>query len=344
MGSVLVQADSSFGGPVLLLSALWNAPGGGVLTLLLVMLLVFPDGRLPSPHWRWLLYALLLIEAVGLILAVINPAPGILGITTVPPPGVALPVSILAVSGAGGAITAMSTAISVLNVVLGAGVVISIFLRLRNADADGRHQIKWVAFAGTITLATILVLNLIPVGNNGEPPPVYFATAGPVLILAGLAVPVAIGVAVLKYRLYDIDVIISRALVYGALAIFITAVYVGIAVGVGALVGGGGKPNLALSIVATAIVAIGFQPVREQVQRLANRLVYGKRATPYEVLSRILGTGRRDIRGGRGLAAHGPCAAGGNRQLSRRRSGCAACESCVRLRPFREGMADEHSQ
>jgi signal transduction histidine kinase len=66
-------------------------------------------------------------------------------------------------------------------------------------------------------------------------------------------------------------------------------VYVGIAVGIGALVGGGGKPNLALSILATAIVAVGFQPVRERLQKVANRLVYGQRATPYEVLSEFSG-------------------------------------------------------
>jgi signal transduction histidine kinase len=101
------------------------------------------------------------------------------------------------------------------------------------------------------------------------------------------SLPSAAGVAILKHRLYDIDIVISRTLVYGSLAVFITAVYVGIAVGIGALIGGGGKPNLALSIVATAIVAVGFQPVRERVQRVANRLVYGKRATPYEVLSQF---------------------------------------------------------
>ena len=103
----------------------------------------------------------------------------------------------------------------------------------------------------------------------------------------GCALPLAAGIAIFKHRLYDIDLVISRTLVYGSLAVFITAVYVGIAVGIGALIGGGGKPNLALSIVATAIVAVGFQPVRERVQRVANRLVYGKRATPYEVLSQF---------------------------------------------------------
>jgi signal transduction histidine kinase len=93
----------------------------------------------------------------------------------------------------------------------------------------------------------------------------------------------------MRYGLYDIDVFISRTLVYGSLAVLITAVYVGIAVGIGALVGSGGKPNVALSILATAIVAIGFQPVRERFQKIANRLVYGKRATPYEVLSEFSG-------------------------------------------------------
>src|SRR5207249_733314 len=76
---------------------------------------------------------------------------------------------------------------------------------------------------------------------------------------------------------------------YGSLAALITAVYVAIAVGIGSLVGTEGQPNLGLSILATAIVAVGFQPVRERLQRLANLLVYGARATPYEVLSEFSG-------------------------------------------------------
>ena len=105
----------------------------------------------------------------------------------------------------------------------------------------------------------------------------------------GSLLPATIGLAVMRHGLYDLDVYISRTIVYGALAVFITGVYVGIAVGIGTLVGSGGKPNLALSILATAIVALGFQPVRERVQRVANRLVYGNRATPYEVLAQFSG-------------------------------------------------------
>src|SRR5207244_6142339 len=133
----------------------------------------------------------------------------------------------------------------------------------------------------------LLGFQRIPVG--GTPPPLLNAIITALFALAIMSIPVAIGIGVLKYRLYDIDVIISRTLVYGALAAFITAVYVGIAVGIGTLAGSGGRPNLWLSILATAIVAVGFQPVRERVRKVANRLVYGRRATPYEVLSALAG-------------------------------------------------------
>ncbi|HYT80179.1 MAG TPA: hypothetical protein VEQ37_13195, partial [Actinomycetota bacterium] len=96
-------------------------------------------------------------------------------------------------------------------------------------------------------------------------------------------IPITIGVSILRYRLLDIDIVINRALLFGALAIFITAVYVSIVVGVGALVGR--RANPVLSAAAAAVVALAFQPARRRAQRLADRLVYGKRATPYEVLS-----------------------------------------------------------
>ena len=88
-----------------------------------------------------------------------------------------------------------------------------------------------------------------------------------------------------KYRLYELDVVINKTLSTSGWSGFITAVYVAIVVGIGSLVGSGDQANVPLSIAATAIVAVAFQPVRERVQRFANRLVYGQRATPYEVLS-----------------------------------------------------------
>jgi hypothetical protein len=99
------------------------------------------------------------------------------------------------------------------------------------------------------------------------------------LILDGFLL--TLGMAVLKYRLYDIDVVINKTLVYGALAVVISALYMGVVVGIGTR----GEPNLSLSLVATALVALAFQPLREWLQRAANRLVYGQRASPHDVLS-----------------------------------------------------------
>jgi signal transduction histidine kinase len=107
------------------------------------------------------------------------------------------------------------------------------------------------------------------------------ALAGEVLLI------VSIAIAITRYRLYEIDVVISRTVTYGALALFVTAVYVAIVVGVGTLVGQGDEPNLALAIAATALVALLFEPIRSRVKQRVNRLVYGDRASPYAVLSEL---------------------------------------------------------
>ena len=93
----------------------------------------------------------------------------------------------------------------------------------------------------------------------------------------------AVAVAVLKYRLYDIDVVINKTVVYASLAAFFTAVYVAVVVGLGTAIGSTHDPFL--TVAAAAVIAVAFNPVRERAKRLADRLVYGTRATPYEVLS-----------------------------------------------------------
>jgi len=96
-------------------------------------------------------------------------------------------------------------------------------------------------------------------------------------------VPVVLFVAIVRRRLWDIDLVINKALLYGALAVFIGAMYVLVVAGIGSLVGR--RNSLGLAIMATALVAVAFQPARSRAQRLANRLVYGERASPYEVLA-----------------------------------------------------------
>src|SRR6202035_3861239 len=172
-----------------------------------------------------------------------------------------------------------------LPLVIGAAAL-ALIVRLRRASGQERQQLRWFVHV-TGLLAVLVVLSYL----LGNVRPTWIAAVGGEALTYGFLVvlPATIGVAIIGYGLYDIDVFISRALVYGSLAVFITAVYVGIAVGIGTLVGSGCKPNLALSILAAAIVRIGSQLVRARVQRVANRLVYGKRATPYEVLSEFSG-------------------------------------------------------
>jgi signal transduction histidine kinase len=244
-------------------------PGLGVMVTYVVLL--FPDGHLPSPRWRWLA----IITGVALV----------------------VPISVLAITAWSVDSHALVSSQgppqgSLAGKLLGPGVLlvgicalasyVSLIFRYRKSGPLARHQLKWFLF-GTVLVAVVAASSFTPGPTEGP----GVAALNIFITVAVLGLPASIAVAVLRYRLYDIDVVISRTLVYGSLAAFITAVYVGIVVGVGTLVGSGGQPNLALSIVATAIVAVAFQPVRERLQKIANRLIYGRRATPYEVLSQF---------------------------------------------------------
>ncbi len=244
-------------------------------------ILLFPDGRLPSRRWRPLAWLLALAESLMLAAAVTSGAAMHAQGSKLPSPVALIPESLT-----GPVVNVVQTALIPLSAAAAAGCV----ARYRRSSSDERHQIKWFAFAGSLTAIGLVALGLI-VGN----PLGAFLVLGPLI-------PVAAGIGIMKYRLYDIDVVISKTLVYGALAVFITGVYVLVVVVIGSAGAGlastglvttglrtglatGSRPGLVLSILATAIVAIAFQPVRERLEHLANRLVYGQRATPYEMLS-----------------------------------------------------------
>lgn len=102
------------------------------------------------------------------------------------------------------------------------------------------------------------------------------------LVVGMVGIPVAQGIAILRHGLYEIDVVISKTLVYGVLAAFITVLYAAVVAGASAVAGTTDNQWLLL---AAAVVAVAFQPARERVQRVADRLVFGSRASPYEVLA-----------------------------------------------------------
>ena len=236
--------------------------------LLVMVPMLFPDGRLLSRRWRPLIWLAATTGVVALIANALDP-----NVITdnhrqaVNPIGIAGAHDLLSFIG--------STLPTLVLVPLMIAGVVSLGIRYRRSDADLRRQLKW--FVAAVSVAVVAMV--VAFGTN-------FSGVGFVAISIGFtALPVSIGIGVLKYRLYDIDVVINRSVLFVTMAGFITVVYLAIVVGVGALVGSGGRSNLLLSVLATAIVGVAFQPVFGRARRVANRLAYGKRATPYEVLS-----------------------------------------------------------
>jgi signal transduction histidine kinase len=229
--------------------------------LLPFLFLLFPTGHLRSRRWRpvaWLAgVGLLCLTAGSVTLATrvwSDPFAGSEDATR------GLPALLLLV---------FSVAVLALPVTLVLSAV-SVLVRFRGSSGDERQQLKWFVAAAAVVAVSITL------GIFSE------AIAASVAASLSLAfMDVAIAIAILKYRLYDIDLIIGKTIVYGLLAAFITAIYVVLVVVIGAFIG----VTEGLSLLATAIVAVAFQPIRQRAQRIANRLVYGKRATPYEVLS-----------------------------------------------------------
>ena len=152
-----------------------------------------------------------------------------------------------------------------------------------------RQQTKWVVF-GVVSAGLGVLAFEVPISGSpfGQFAPLYALAIQTALFGSLLLIPLSIGVAILRYRLWDVDVVINRTLVYGALSAIVVALYTLIVVALGELFQA--RADLALSLVATGVVAVLFAPLRERLQRGANRLMYGERDDPYSVLSRL---GRR---------------------------------------------------
>jgi hypothetical protein len=222
------------------------------------LLLLFPDGRLPSPRWRPVAWCAVL----GLIGLVVGTAldPGPLGDfpQIMNPYGVdSLILDAVAVTGY---ILASASMVA---------SAVSLIVRMRRAGRVERQQIKWLAYGGALAVGAVFVGGVIAV---------WIGDVGISLITIGLlGVPIFTGVAIARYRLYDIDIVINRTLVYGALTAALVAVYLG---GVAtmqallrALTGQEQQPQLAI-VVSTLAIAALFNPLRRRIQSFIDRRFY----------------------------------------------------------------------
>jgi hypothetical protein len=192
------------GGVVAAWLASWVWILGG--SLMPFVFLFFPDGRLPSPRWRPLAWLVLVNTASAVAPYAFAPGPLIgssQGSQVINPVGAEGIASIQDLFAKGSISLLIPTAL---------GLILVFFVRFRGAQGEERQQIKWVAYAVTLFAAVIVVVSVWPSLDT--------SLAGSVLFLtAFLAIPSAMALAILKYRLYDIDVVINRTLVYGSLTV-----------------------------------------------------------------------------------------------------------------------------
>jgi DNA-binding SARP family transcriptional activator len=232
---------------------------GPAIAAAVLLFLLFPDGRLPSRRWRPAVWLLALSLVLSIVPVMIEPGT----MSNVSP--VSNP---FALYGWQGVIHTATVAGNILSTVAGAAALLSLAFRFRRAGIVERQQLKWLALAACLVLVAFTAYDvLVAIGLPG-----LADLVGPPSLLA---IPIAVGVAILRYHLYDIDVVVSKTVVFGGLAMFVTVVYVAFVVGIGAAVGRGAGSNLALAVVATALVAVAFQPVRDRLHGVARRFVFG---------------------------------------------------------------------
>ena len=175
-------------------------------------------------------------------------------------------------------------------VALGTAVYSQVYRYRRVSSPVQRQQIKWVVFgiSAALTLFFGMVLALLVLAPTPASPGALLAhLIGYTFVghLAMLFIPASIGISMLRHRLFDVDLVINRALVYGVLTATVVGLYVLVVGGLGELLQLRG--NLIISLLATGLAAVAFQPLRDRLQRGANRLMYGERDDPYAVLARL---------------------------------------------------------
>ena len=225
------------------------------------LLLLFPDGRLPSPRWRPVAWGVALGTAGGVVGYALKAGPLVDFPHIANPYGVDSPV--VGMVGVAGSIVAAGSLVA---------SAISLIVRMRSAGSEQRQQIKWLAYGGAVVVGTICVSGLINLWN---------VQVGIVVgNVALLGLPVFTGIAIVKHHLYDIDLLINRTLVYGSLTTMLVAVYVGgIVLSQRVFVGLTGQEELPqLAIVAsTLMIAALFAPLRRRIQAIIDRRFYRRK-------------------------------------------------------------------
>jgi len=238
------------------------------------LLLLFPDGRLPSARWRPIGWSAGVGLAAYILSVAFHPRP------TIEPNPAPNPFGI---PGVGGALDLLGIVANIFVTVGAVGSIAALVVRFRRSRGIEREQLKWLTYAGVLAILGNIAIYGWYAARSNDPLAFDLMLIG--LEVALTAIALAAGIAILRYRLYDIDLVINRTLVYGALTAAVAGIYLLVVGGLGVLLQARG--SLALSLLGVGLVAIVAQPVRARIQRLVNRWMYGERDDPYAVLSRL---------------------------------------------------------
>jgi len=229
-------------------------------------LLLFPTGRLPSRRWRWLAWLTVAYIVVGVLTSAFSPGAYLGSLGPIRNP-----------LGIEGLTQFYKAVLYTMSPALFLAAAFSLVVRLRRAVGVERQQLKWLAYAaGGLAIVSILIIITIAI----DTPRWYEWVANAILVAVTPGVPVAIGIAILRYRLYEIDLIINRTLVYGSLTAILVGVYFGSVTATqalfGILTGQQELPQLVV-VTSTLLIAALFNPLRRRIQSFIDRRFYRRK-------------------------------------------------------------------
>jgi hypothetical protein len=233
------------------------------------LILLFPNGHLPGRRWRWVAYVSALVMGLGTFALTFTPG----DMADAGYPGTSNPIGIHALAGVLGTAQYIIVLLPPAIAAAAAGMIV----RYRRSRGVERLQLRWLTAAAAAVAAiyaTVFALSVL-LAPNSDTPPAWLSAAQAIGLMSTCLIPIAIGFAVLRYRLYDIDVIIRRTLVYAALVASLAVVYIGgiALLGLALRAVTGFSSSLAVTLSTLAVAAV-FQPLRSRIRRAVDRRFY----------------------------------------------------------------------
>ena len=249
--------------------------GIGFFLMLTFLLLLFPNGHLPSPRWRFLAWLIAVLLALYSITFLLSPYPYANSAIDLRLEAVRNPIGIGSANDLFdqlGGITPLLLFPTIL------ACIVSVFLRFRRASGVERQQLKWFTYGMTLSILMIIIILILifSTANGGSSWPFY---------LAVVCIPISAGIAMLRYRLYDIDVLINRTLIYGILTAVLALAYAISILVLQYLLSAFTEGSQLAIVGSTLVIAVLFQPLRSHIQRIIDRRFYRSKYDAARTLS-----------------------------------------------------------